>query len=261
MEYTLPTNNVLVRVWRFLRLFFLVFGALLIMIFCYPFLGEEKRLAYLRTWAEKLLKILNFEVVIKGKVPESFGGLLIMSNHVSWLDIFALNYIHPIRFVAKQEIRQWPILGGMVARGGTVFIDRTDKKDAVRISKNIAVCLQEEGTVALFPESTTTNGLRLLPLKAALFEASIIAQKQVQPVALLYYDEEHQRSTTASYEGETSLFQSLFAILKQVRKGYIEVVFCNQLDGTSGLDRFELCKQTQGILEQVIYKGLPPSEN
>ena len=257
MEYSLPTNNIFIRIWRFFSLFCLVSGALLVMIFCYPFMSHNKRMECLRTWSKRITAIFALEVTVKGDVPDSFEGLLLMANHVSWLDIFALNFVHPVCFVAKMEIKNWPILGAMVARAGTVFIDRADKKDAVRISQNIAARLQEGGTVALFPESTTTDGFRLLPLKAALFESAIIAKSSVQAVALLYYDENHERSVLPSYVGDTSLFQSIFIILKRMRKGYIELVFCPKIDAADEEDRFALCNKAQEALEGVIYNGLP----
>ena len=257
MEHSLPTNNILIRIWRLLSLLCLVSGALLVMIFCYPFMAQNKRMECLRTWSKRMTAIFALEVTVKGDVPDSFEGLLLMANHVSWLDIFALNFVHPVCFVAKMEIKKWPILGGMVARAGTVFIDRADKKDAVRISQNIATRLQEGGTVALFPESTTTDGFRLLPLKAALFESAIIAKSPVQAVALLYYDENHERSILPSYVGDTSLFESIFIILKRMRKGYIEVVFCPKMDTSNEEDRFDLCNRAQASLENIVYNGLP----
>ena len=257
---TLPGNNIFIRLWRFTKLGYLLFSALMVMIFCYPFQSQLKRYSYLRIWSERMMTIFKLKIEVTGDIPESFSGLLIMANHVSWLDIFALNYVHPVSFVAKKEIHSWPIMGDMVARAGTVFIDRNDRKDAVRIAKNIAAHMQEGGTVAVFPESTTTDGFTLLPLKAALFEAGIQAQSPIQPVALLFYDENHVRTTLPSYVGETSLLTSLRIVMRTMRKGYIEVRFCPRITTDRDEDRFTLCKKTQTILEEAIYQGLPKPE-
>ncbi len=257
---TLPGNNIFISLWRFIKLAYLLCSALMVMIFCYPFQTQAKRYSYLRVWSKRMMAIFKLQIDVTGDIPECFSGLLIMANHVSWLDIFALNYVHPVSFVAKKEIHGWPIIGSMVARAGTVFIDRNDRKDAVRIAQNIAVRMQEGGTVAVFPESTTTDGFTLLPLKAALFEAAIQANSLIQPVALLFYDENHVRTTLPSYVGETSLFTSLRIIMRTMRKGYIEVRFCPRIETGSGEDRFILCKKTQESLEEIIYQGLPPPQ-
>ncbi len=253
----LPGNNIFVRLWRFTKLGYLLLSALMVMVFCYPFQTQAKRYSYLRVWSEKMMAIFHFKIEITGEVPDRFSGLLLMANHVSWLDIFALNYVHPVSFVAKKEIHDWLIIGKMVARAGTVFIDRNDRKDAVRIARNIATHMSDGGTVAVFPESTTTDGFTLLPLKAALFEAAIQAKSPIQPVAILFYDEHHVRTTLPSYVGETSLFTSLRIIMRTMRKGYIEVQFCPRIEVGNEQDRFVLCQKTQASLQKVIYQGLP----
>ncbi|WP_434777485.1 lysophospholipid acyltransferase family protein [Neisseria sp. Ec49-e6-T10] len=255
MQAPLAQTNIVVRIGRFLHLFGLVLLGFGILNFCFPFINQDKRYDHIKRWSKKVMKSLNFTVIAKGSIPEDYGNLLVMANHVSWLDIFALNSEHAVCFVAKQEIRKWPMLGRMVAQAGTVFINRNDRKDAVRISENVAKRLEEQRAVAVFPESTTTDGFSLLPLKAALFESVLLSKGQIQPLALLYYDELGQRSTLPSYVGETSLFESLFVILK-MRNAKVELVFCDRVTPESEDDRFTLCQKTQALLEAEIVKGL-----
>ena len=251
----LPQTGYATRVWRFLGVLFILVRAMLTVIFICPFQKENQRYGYLRIWSKKILSCLNFDVVIKGNVPEQFDGLLIMANHVSWLDVLALNYLQSVHFVAKKEIRRWPLIGKIVATMGTVFIDRSDRKDSVRISANVASRLENGGTVAIFPESTTSSGMQLLPLKAALFEAAIMANQPIQPVALCYYDEHRQRSEIPAYT-ESSLIQSFLQVIK-MRKGFIEIIYCDRIMPTAAEDRFELRQSTQTVLKTIVEEKTP----
>ena len=114
--------------------------------------------------------------------------MLVVANHVSWLDIFALHAVGPVRFIAKAEIERWPVLGGLVRGVGTLFIERARRHDTHRVNQEIARALAAGDIVAVFPEGTTTDGTALLPFKGSLLQPIIDAQGHVQPVAIRYRD-------------------------------------------------------------------------
>jgi 1-acyl-sn-glycerol-3-phosphate acyltransferase len=98
-------------------------GMLLAII--YPHLSRTRQRRILKSWSRQLLTILNIGIQIEGKQPTRIeGGHLMVANHVSWLDIFVLNAIHPAQFIAKSEVRDWPIIGWLCRRSGTMFIPR-----------------------------------------------------------------------------------------------------------------------------------------
>ena len=99
--------------------------------------------------------------------------VLLLANHVSWLDILAIDAWRPVRFVSKADVRKWPLLGFMVACGGTLFIERERKRDALRVVHQVADALRAGASVAVFPEGTTGAGPLLLPFHANLLQAAI----------------------------------------------------------------------------------------
>ena len=101
------------------------------------------------------------------------GPALVVANHVSWLDILAINAVHPVRFVSKADVRGWPLVGWVVACGGTLFIERERKRDALRVVHQVAQALAQGQTIAVFPEGTTSEGHGLLPFHANLLQSAI----------------------------------------------------------------------------------------
>jgi 1-acyl-sn-glycerol-3-phosphate acyltransferase len=171
-----------------------------------------RRQARIQWWAAKMLRMLGVRLVASG-TPQP-GPVLLVANHVSWLDIVALHAVCPqTRFVSKSELAHWPLIGTLVAAANTLFIQRERKRDAVRVVGQMAQALREGGTVAVFPEGTTGPGEPPLPFHANLLQSAIEAQVPVQPVALRFSDDRHAVSPAAAYVGDTSLLQSLWWVV------------------------------------------------
>ncbi|WP_208108331.1 lysophospholipid acyltransferase family protein [Paludibacterium purpuratum] len=230
---------------RLLRLFCMCWRFLIgftILTFRYPRLSREQQIAAISRWCKQFLSSLALEARVTGQLPEVFpGNTLLVSNHVSWLDIIALAAFTPPRFVAKKEIRSWPVVGWMIARGGTLFIDRGNRRDAGRVNQIMAESLKQGDCLCVFPEGTTTTGHHLLPFKSSLFESAILANSTVLPITLRYLDEHGNLTAAPSYAGETTFWQSLTRLLK-LRKIIVEIHYGQPL--VSGreplLTRFEL---------------------
>ena len=153
----------------------------------YPRLSQPARAVITQRWSRQLLHILAIKVKVIGTPPGVYPAhTLVVANHVSWLDIFALNSVTVSRFVAKKELRDWPVAGYLVKNAGTLFIDRANRRDASRVNQQLAQALQDGGCMAVFPEATTSDGRAMLPFKASLFEAARLAGATVQPVAIRF---------------------------------------------------------------------------
>lgn len=177
----------------------------------YPFASTSVRLWLKRRWSRQLLGLLGIRLdVCWDGVP---AGSLVVANHVSWLDIYALNATHAMAFVAKADVRAWPLVGWLAARTDTVFLRRGLRADARSANARIAALLQAGQTVAVFPEGTTTDGGVLLDFHAALLQPAIATGRPIQPVAITYHDRHGRRSGAAAYAGDTSLRECLAAIL------------------------------------------------
>jgi 1-acyl-sn-glycerol-3-phosphate acyltransferase len=181
--------------------------------FVFPFIGTEKRNMHVRNWSRKLLAICHVSVQMApgSAVPLEQG--MIVCNHISWLDIFVINALYPCRFVAKAEIRDWPLAGWLVAQAGTVFIARGNKRELRNIFKGLVHALQDGQRVAFFPEGTTAAQGTLLPFHANLFEAAVDGKVPVQPFALSYVDAAGQPHPSVDFIGDMTFVQSVVNIL------------------------------------------------
>ena len=153
-------------------------------------------------------------LVVRG-TPPAHGPLLLVANHISWLDILVMDAAHPARFVSKADIKHWPVLGALITGAGTLYIERASRRDAMRVVHQMAAALTAGDTLAVFPEGTTGDGRTLLPFHANLIQAAISAYAPVLPVALQYLDGASGAVSDAPlFLGETTLLQSVWRSLR-----------------------------------------------
>ena len=184
---------------------------LLIIALTYPWIGLSGRLWAKKYWSKILLALCGVRVSQRG-TPVLQGGVLWVVNHISWLDIFVLNCVRATAFVAKSEIRHWPLIGWLAAGAGTIFIERASRHAVHKVGHAMQAHFAREQAVGLFPEGTTSSGFDLLPFYANLFEPARKAATRIQPVALLYFHQ-GRRSDLAAFVGEQTLLESLWQVL------------------------------------------------
>jgi 1-acyl-sn-glycerol-3-phosphate acyltransferase len=136
-----------------------------------------------RHWIYEALTIVGVEVRVHGHLPD--GPALVVANHISWLDLGALIPVVDAGFIGKSELARWPVLGFLIVRGGTVFIDRRGNDSAARITREMIRRLEQGDRVAVFPEGMTNRG-PLRRFHPRLFEAARATGVPIQPVALRY---------------------------------------------------------------------------
>ncbi len=197
-----------VAIWRLAStLSYLVILALRMRL-TFPGLSHEAKARKIQDWSQSILRRLGVNLQVHGQFRP--GAKLVVSNHVSWLDIIAINATHPARFVSKTEVAKWPVVGNMVVLAGSIMLDRAKRRDAMRVMGLLTQTLKDGGTAAAFPEGTTGTGREVLPFHGNLLQSAIDADVPVQPVALRYSDARHAISPAAAYVGDTSLAQSLW---------------------------------------------------
>ncbi|HZW12854.1 MAG TPA: lysophospholipid acyltransferase family protein [Noviherbaspirillum sp.] len=200
--------------FRLLRVILHLFQGLLICALVFPLIDAARRQAHIKRWSAKLLVLCRVELhIVHDRGALDAPRALIVANHVSWLDIFVINSMHPCRFVAKSDIRDWPLIGWLCEKVGTIFISRGKLRDVRRIYQGLVASLHAGEHVAFFPEGTTAAQGNLLPFHANLFEAAIEADVPVQPYALRYFDKEGRLHPAADFIGEMSFAQSMLKIL------------------------------------------------
>jgi 1-acyl-sn-glycerol-3-phosphate acyltransferase len=196
--------------WRLLCAVLHIVRGVLICLVIFPRLDPAQRMARVGLWNRQLLQLLGITVQARGQVPE--GAVLLVANHVSWLDILAINAVHTMRFVSKADVRHWPVIGWLVACGGTLFLERERKRDALRVVHQVAEALTAGDRIAMFPEGTTSDGHGLLPFHANLLQSAVVTGTPVLPVALRYSDSREPVSQAAAYIGDMTLVGSLWRI-------------------------------------------------
>jgi 1-acyl-sn-glycerol-3-phosphate acyltransferase len=142
------------------------------------------RRAVLRRWAVGVTRILRVRITVEGAAPRP--PFYLVSNHLSYLDIVVYAAVMPARFVAKAEVRQWPVLGLLAGSAGTIFIDRTLTRDVVRVLDDLADALADGDGVVLFAEATSSPGERVLPFRPGLLEWAARSGQPVHYATLAY---------------------------------------------------------------------------
>jgi 1-acyl-sn-glycerol-3-phosphate acyltransferase len=202
-----------------------------------------------REWSRQMLDIMGVELVVKG-APPTHGPVLLVANHISWLDILVMDAAQPARFVSKADVKQWPVLGSLVSGAGTLFIERESRRDAMRVVHQMADSLRAHDILAVFPEGTTGDGQTLLPFHANLIQAAISANAPVLPLALSFVDgHTGKRSDAPLFIGDTTLLQSIWSTLRSTRVQ--AVVHFGQPERCGGRDRRVWARELQDAVQRL----------
>jgi 1-acyl-sn-glycerol-3-phosphate acyltransferase len=205
------------RAWRATRVCVHVIAGIATTTFVFPWIAPGSRRALTRRWSRRLLSILRIDARVHGQLDAHSGNVLIVANHVSWLDIFVLNAQRPARFIAKAELARWPIAGRLIRGAGTIFVERERRHDTRRVNHHAAHALASGDVVAVFPEGTTTDGTTLLKFHGSLLQPIVEAGGHLLPVALRYKDADGDVSTAPAYVGEESFVQSFWRVCGERR--------------------------------------------
>ena len=174
-------------------------------------------------WAKRLLHILKIKITLSGAVLKFLGkeSYLVISNHISWLDIPVIFSLKPITFVSASNIKTWPIIGIFAKISGAIFIDRLRKSSLPEVIQAMNDHFKnDKQSICIFPESVTSNGYQVLPFKSNLFQSAFESNKLLLPLSIKY-KENNVLTNRTSFHGSTTLFQSFKRIAKS---NLIEVV-------------------------------------
>jgi 1-acyl-sn-glycerol-3-phosphate acyltransferase len=197
--------------WRLLCALLHALQGLLVVLLLFPHLGRDERRERVREWSRRMLRRLGLRLVVHGALRP--GAKMLVANHISWLDVMVVHALCPeARFVAKAEVRRWPLVHRLADAADTLYIERAHKRDALRVVHQCADALRAGDTVAAFPEGTTGPGHELLPFHANLLQAAIAVGAPLQPLALRYADRHQAVSASAPWIGATTLAQSLWRL-------------------------------------------------
>ena len=244
-------TSVPVRFYRSTLLLFHLVAGIAIVALLFPFYGRARRRLAQARWSARVLSTVNVEPRMRGVPPEvKDRAAVLVANHVSWLDIPLVHSVWQVRFIAKSEVRRWPLIGWLAARTGTLFIQRGKGRHAVRINQAIHAAFLAGDAIGVFPEGMTSEGTGLQPFHASLLQSAVDEHALVFPVALRYLDEEGRVNVNASYVGDTSMIESMAMILRE-RKIVAELIFLPAIDA-EGRSRRDLARETHAAIAAAL---------
>jgi len=236
---------------RYLKIF-LIFFHLLIGVFLSLFIFfsiKKIQKKIIQFWCHTLLLILDVQLSINQNLSLLLkkNHCLVVCNHISWLDIIILNSLHPLCFVAKDNIKHWPIINILAKACDTIFINR----DSISGIRNISSIVEEmllSRSICIFPEGTSTNGTIVLPFKSNLFQAAVDSKKNVLPIAIKYRKDNFP-SLAPAYYGDVSLMQSILSVVGESCIN-AELTILPHINNSS--DRKILSKKSFDAIQMII---------
>lgn len=225
------------KYYRILCIVIHTFTGLIIAAIVFPLLQNNTKHnikpKLIKWWCGGLLRAFNIETKVFGDLPaKNIKSVLFVANHVSWADVHALNSKILLRFIAKSDIKSWPIFGYLVSKANTLFIDRSKRQEAGKIVSVTSASLIAGDNLCFFPEGTTTDGTHILPFKSSILQAAIDAKTIVWPVAIRYANLDGSINTQMAYAGETTLVESMQAILN-VKNPTVELHFLTPIEANN----------------------------
>ncbi|MBK6334249.1 MAG: 1-acyl-sn-glycerol-3-phosphate acyltransferase [Betaproteobacteria bacterium] len=247
------------RVYRWSRATAHVLEGLAMTAILFPLVGRNRRRTLSAIWSRRLLRILRIEARVHGQPTAGLAGnMLIVANHVSWLDIFVLNTLQPARFIAKSELKRWPLVGRFATNAGTLFIDRARRHDTHKVNRHAAEVLAHGDVIAIFPEGTTTDGRDVLPFHGSLLQPIVDAEGHVQPVAIRYLHHDGGVNDAVAYVGDTSFAQSFWRVTGE-RRVVVELHVAPLLPARAR-HRRELSRAAEAAIRRALALPVPDSE-
>ncbi|MFC6094160.1 lysophospholipid acyltransferase family protein [Saccharothrix lopnurensis] len=215
------------------------------------------REALLRRWFRVLLGAFGVRLRLVGPVFQATPGrgVLVVSNHVSWLDELAIDAVQPIRLVAKRDIRDWPVLGPLVTAARTVYLDRERLSLLPGTVAELAAALREGAAVGIHAEGTTWCGVASGRYRPALFQAALDAGVPVRPVVLRYL-QDGATTTRPAFIGTDTLVDSLRRVLR-ARALTVEVHVLDEIAPGRAATRHALAALTQRASEHITLPSTP----
>ena len=211
----------------------------------------EKQKNVRQWWLSKVVNIVGLQLEVIGDVPHGKNSALWVANHVSWLDIPVVGSTG-VAFLAKSEIRKWPMIGWLGEQSGTVYIQRGGQNASQRASAKIAESIHLEDSVLVFPEGTTTDGKDVRQFHARIFAPALDHNLLVQPVAIRYLNSEGKIHPNVVW-GNESFLSNVFKILGESTI-QVELNFLPILEADDFSERKHLANHAYNQIREVVTK-------
>jgi 1-acyl-sn-glycerol-3-phosphate acyltransferase len=217
----------------------------------FPLCSPSRRDALIRSWARKVIAILGVRVRVHGMGAQArVAGAVFVANHISWLDVWLIDSQRACRFVAKSEVRDWPIVGWLAEKSGTLFVQRARRHHTAALNQQIAHALAEGGCVAMFPEGTTTDGRQVKRFYTSLLQPAADAGAPLIPVAIRYVRADGVIDLTPAFIDDMTLPESVRRMLGS-RETFAELTFLAPIN-TQGKTRRDIAHAAQDAIATAL---------
>ena len=242
------------QVWGMVRVVTHLVRGAATMALVFPLIGPTRRRRAVKRWSEGVLEIFGLELQVDGRLADT-RQVMLVGNHISWVDIYAYLSVAEMRFVAKSEVEAWPLIGWFAKNLGTIFVVRDRPRDAVRVGNEVRSALDAGDLVCIFPEGTTTDGSVVMPFSSVLLGAAVDKAVPVQPVAISYRQPDSSPCRRAAFTGDATILASIWH-LAAGGKSIVRLSFLNPLE-TSRVDRRTVAKDAEAMVRSSL--GHPPA--
>lgn len=203
-----------------------------------------------KQWLHRFSSIMCLHIIREGELPKQ--AAVLVSNHISWLDIIVIGQHLPVYFVAKSDISSWPVIGYLSRQAGTIFIRRRDKKHILETAEKMVWLLKQNNTIVAFPEGTTTCGDDVLSFHASLFQPALLTKSLIHPVAIQYQGTAKEQ---APFIGDDAFVPHLIKMLSlekiEARLSFLPVI------NSSGKSRHAVSDEAREMILKQISNALP----
>jgi 1-acyl-sn-glycerol-3-phosphate acyltransferase len=202
--------------WRTIVVGFCSVYALVEVALTMRFIGHTRRLRaraeWLHRWSSLAVRVIGIRIATRGEMPQT--GLLV-SNHLSYIDVIVLSSICPCIFVAKRDIARWPLFGWLTRAAGAIFVDRERKLAAVSALERMREAIDRGLLVVLFPEATSSDGSSVLPFKSALLQPAVQIGSPIAAAAINYALEDGSVTDEVCYWRDMTLVPHLLNLFSK----------------------------------------------
>jgi 1-acyl-sn-glycerol-3-phosphate acyltransferase len=196
-------------------------------------------------WSARVLRRIGVQWTVTGQPPASG---LIVSNHLSYLDILLFSAVSGCAFVAKREVRAWPGVGWIATLCGTIYVDRSRRAETNAVRSQMEAALAAGQRLVLFPEGTSYDGSKLLPFHSSLFEPAVVLQTPVTAAFIRYSLADGDAATDVCYWGEMTMLPHL---LKLLAKESVQATLTFAPQAMRFTERKEAARRMQEQVEQL----------
>ncbi|EAT11960.1 1-acyl-sn-glycerol-3-phosphate acyltransferase [Bermanella marisrubri] len=243
---------------KLLSILVLLITLLLTLIIIYLCVGNSQRR---QEWmqnsksfiCQRLLSVLNIRIQRIGQADPQ--AKLWVANHISWLDILMFTSLKKMHFIAKSEVRSWPLVGFVTSLLGTVFIRRHNKFQVYRSLPRAQSIISKQERLFVFPEGTTSSGRKTEFFYPMMFEIAVRERTRVQPIALRYWNADDKPCDSAPFVDDDGIVGNILELARQ-KHTLVEVYYLPSLDGET-MDRKQLAQTSQANIDRILKRQHP----